>query len=117
MINGKTLSEDEFNALDEKTKQDFEARSVAIQQETIETMKKIKEIEGKATDKMNSWQNNIALFAVTIQVNELRNKYKKFPKIQTFLKDVQKDVLTNLNDFIEERFYKIFDVWEKQFSG
>ena len=77
MINGKTLSEDEFNALDEKTKQDFEARSVAIQQETIETMKKIKEIEGKAKDKMNSWQNNIALFAVTIQVNELRNKYKK----------------------------------------
>ena len=65
-------------------------------------MKKIKEMENKATDKMNSWQNNIALFAVTIQVNELRNKYKKFPKIQTFLKDVQKDVLTNLNDFIED---------------
>lgn len=102
MINGKTLSEDEFNALDEKTKQNFEARSVAIQQETIETMKKIKEIEGKATDKMNSWQNNIALFAVTIQVNELRNKYKKFTKIQTFLKEVQKDILTNLNDFIED---------------
>lgn len=102
MINGKTLSEDEFNALDEKTKQDFEARSVTIQQETIETMKKIKEIEGKATDKMNSWQNNIALFAVTIQVNELRNKYKKFTKIQTFLKEVQKDILTNLNDFIED---------------
>ena len=102
MINGKTLSEDEFNALDEKTKKDFEARSVAIQQETIDTMKKIKEMENKAADKMNSWQNNIALFAVTIQVNELRNKYKKFPKIQTFLKDVQKDVLTNLNDFIED---------------
>ena len=102
MINGKTLSEDEFNALDEKTKQDFEARSVTIQQETIETMKKIKEIEGKATDKINSWQNNIALFAVTIQVNELRNKYKKFTKIQTFLKEVQKDILTNLNDFIED---------------
>ncbi len=102
MINGKTLSEDEFNALDEKTKKDFEARSVAIQQETIDTMKKIKEMENKAADKMNSWQNNIALFAVTIQVNELRNKYKKFPKIQAFLKDVQKDVLTNLNDFIED---------------
>lgn len=102
MINGKTLSEDEFNALDEKTKKDFETRSVAIQQETIDTMKKIKEIENKASDKMNSWQNNIALFAVTIQVNELRNKYKKFIKIQTFLKEVQKDILTNLNDFIEE---------------
>lgn len=102
MIDGKTLSEDEFNALDEKTKNDFEARSVLIQQQTIDTMTKIKNMEKKALEKMNSWQNNIALFAVTIQVNELRNKYKKFAKIQEFLKNVQKDILTNLNDFIED---------------
>lgn len=102
MIDGRTLSEDEFNALDEKTKNDFEARSVLIQQQTIETMTKIKDMEKKANEKMNSWQNNIALFAVTIQVNELRNKYKKFSKVQEFLKNVQKDILTNLNEFIED---------------
>ncbi|MBQ9314005.1 MAG: AAA family ATPase [Clostridia bacterium] len=102
MIDGKTLTEDEFNALDEKTKNDFEARSVLIQQQTIDTMTKIKELEKRAAEKMDSWQNNIALFAVTIQVNELRNKYKKFAKIQDFLKNVQKDILTNLNAFIEE---------------
>lgn len=102
MIDGKTLTEDEFNRLDEKTKNDFEARSVLIQQQTIETMTKIKDLEKKAAEKMDSWQNNIALFAVTIQVNELRNKYKKFSKLQEFLKNVQKDILTNLNDFIED---------------
>ena len=102
MIDGKTLTEDEFNKLDEKTKNDFEARSILIQQQTIDTMTKIKDLEKKATEKMNSWQNNIALFAVTIQVNELRNKYKKFPKVQEFLKNVQKDILTNLNEFIED---------------
>ena len=102
MVNGKTLSEEEFNALDEETRNDFERRSVDIQKMTIETMAKIKEIERKASEKMNSWQNNIALFAVSIQINELRNKYKKFPKIQTFLKNVQKDILANLNEFIEE---------------
>lgn len=102
MVNGKTLSEEEFNDLDEETRNDFERRSVDIQKQTIETMAKIKEIERKATEKMNSWQNNIALFAVSIQINELRNKYKKFPKIQIFLKNVQKDILANLNDFIEE---------------
>ncbi len=102
MINGKTLSEDEFNALDEETKAEFEQRSVEIQKETIETMNKIKEIERKANEKMNSWQNNIALFAVSIQINEMRNKYKKIPKLQTFLKCVQNDILANLDDFIEE---------------
>ncbi len=102
MIDGKTLSEEEFNALDEATKAEFEQRSVDIQKATIETMQKIKEIERKANEKMNSWQNNIALFAVSIQINEMRNKYKKYPKIQTFLKNVQKDILAHLSDFISE---------------
>ena len=102
MINGKTLSENEFNALDEVTKNDFERRSVEIQKETIEVMSKIKELERKANERMSSWQNNIALFAVSIQINELRNKYKKFAKIQTFLRDVQKDILSNLSAFIAE---------------
>lgn len=102
MVNGKTLSEDEFNALDENTKNEFETRSIEIQKQTIETMKRIKELENKATEKMNSWQNNIALFAVTIQVNELRNKYKKYSIIQTFLKNIQNDILTNLSDFIAD---------------
>ena len=100
MINGKTLTEDEFNALDEATKSEFERRSVEIQKETIDVMSKIKELERKANEKMSSWQNNIALFAVSIQINELRNKYKRFAKIQTFLKDVQKDILSNLTEFI-----------------
>lgn len=102
MIDGKTLTEDEFNALDDATKNDFETKSVEIQKQTIETMKEIKELEKKASEKLTSWKNNIALFAVSIQVNELRNKYKKFSKIQSFLKNVQNDVLTNLNDFITD---------------
>ena len=102
MINGKTLTEDEFNALDDTTKNEFERRSVEIQKETIDVMSKIKELERKANERMSSWQNNIALFAVSIQINELRNKYKKFTKIQTFLKNVQKDILSNISEFIAE---------------
>lgn len=102
MINGKTLSEDEFDALDEKTKNDFEMRSLEIQKQTIETMKKIKDMEKKAAEKIGSWRNNIALFAVSIQVNELKATYKKFPKILEFLKHIQKDIISHLNDFISD---------------
>ena len=102
MISGKTLTEDEFNALDDATKSEFERRSVEIQKETIDVMSKIKELERKANERMSSWQNNIALFAVSIQINELRNKYKKYAKIQAFLKNVQKDILSNITEFIAE---------------
>ena len=39
MINGKVLSEDEFNRLDKATKDQFEMNSLEIQKETIEVMK------------------------------------------------------------------------------
>ena len=102
MINGKVLTEDEFNKLDKATKDQFEMNSLEIQKETIEVMKKIKELEAKAAEKIGSWQNNIALFAVSIQINELKATYKKFPIIIDFLKNIQKDILTNLNAFISD---------------
>ncbi len=84
MMNGRVLSESEFNSLDQATKDQFELNSVEIQKETIEVMKKIKELEIKAQEKIGSWQNNIAMFAVSMKLNELRNKYKKIAKIMDF---------------------------------
>lgn len=102
MINDKVLTEDEFNQLDKATKDQFEMNSLEIQKETIEVMKKIKELEAKANEKIGSWQNNIALFAVSIQVNELKATYRKFPIIIDFLKNIQKDIITNLSAFIND---------------
>ncbi len=102
MINGKVLTEKEFNELDQATKDQFEINSLEIQKETIEVMKKIKELEAKSAEKIGSWQSNIALFAVSIQVNELKATYKKFPVIVNFLKSVQNDIITNLDAFIAD---------------
>jgi len=102
MIDGKVLSEAEFNALDQATKEQFEKNSVEIQKQTIDVMKKIKELEAKAFEKLNSWQNNLALFAVSIKINELKNTYKKYPIIVDYLKNVQKDIMNNLDDFIQD---------------
>ncbi len=100
MIDGKALSEEEFNALPQETKDVFEKNSKEIQQETIEVMKKIKDMEAKAAEKIGSWQNNIALFAVSIKVNELKTKYKKYPIIQDFLKGIQNDIISNIDSFV-----------------
>ena len=100
MIDGKALSEEEFNALPQETKETFEANSKEIQKETLEVMKKIKDMEAKAAEKIGSWQNNIALFAVSIKVNELKNKYKKNQVILDFLKGIQDDIVGNVDSFI-----------------
>lgn len=102
MMNGKVLSENEFNSLDKSVKDQFELNSMEIQKETIEIMKKIKELEQKAAEKIGSWQNNIAMFAVSMKINELKNKYKKIPAIICFLKNVQNNVLENIDAFAND---------------
>ncbi len=102
MVDGKVLSENEFNSLDKATKDQFELNSIEIQKETIEVMKKIKEMEQKAAEKIGSWQNNIAMFAISMKVNELKTKYKKYPCIVDFLKNVQNDVTQNIDAFAND---------------
>ena len=102
MIDGRVLSENEFNSLDKATKDQFELNSMEIQKETIEIMKKIKELESKAAEKIGSWQNNIALFAVSMKVNELKSKYKKSTIVLEFLKNVQQDITKNILAFAQD---------------
>ncbi len=102
MIDGKVLSENEFNSLDKTTRDRFEANSIEIQKQTIEVMQKVKELEARASEKIGSWQNNIAMFAINMRCNELKNKYKKYPLIQDFLKNIQKDITQNITAFAND---------------
>lgn len=102
VIDGKTLSEQEYGDLDEKLKHEISEKSNVIQMETIEIIRKIKSVEKDAEEKVAEWENKIALFAVGMHINDLKEKYKDYEKIGTYLEKVQEDILSNLEDFREE---------------
>ena len=97
--NGKVLNEQEFNALDEKIKDEFKAKSPKIQQETHEIMKKLEILEKECGLKVQDWQANMVTYAVSKNINELKIKYKGDLKIQNFLYSVQEDVVKNAEKF------------------
>ncbi|MCX7711028.1 MAG: AAA family ATPase [Clostridia bacterium] len=102
VIEGKTLSEQEYGDLDEKVKHEINEKSNIVQMETIEIIRKIKNIEKDAEEKVSEWENKIALFAVGMHINDLKEKYKNYEKVTTYLDKVQNDILSNLDDFREE---------------
>lgn len=102
IIEGKTLSEQEYGELDEKIKHQINEKSSAIQVETIDIIRKIKNIEKDVEQKVSDWENKIALFAVGMHINDLKEKYRDFEKIIIYLERVQDDILKNLDDFREE---------------
>jgi len=102
VIEGRVITEEEYGDLDEKIKQEITERSNIVQLETIDIIRKIKNVEKEAEERVSEWENKIALFAVGMQINDMKEKYKDYKKVISYLENVQEDILKNLSDFREE---------------
>ena len=102
ILDGKTIEEEEFAKLDEKTRKQFEENSAKVQEKIIEVINQIKILEKENVKKIQEWQSNIALITINSHVNPLKAKYKKYPKISTFFEYIKKDILKNINLFIKD---------------
>ena len=103
ILNGKTIEEAEFEKLDENIKKEFEEKSGIVQEQIIEVIGKIKEIERAADKRIEEWQSNIALLTVNNHINYIKNKYKRYKKINKFLTDIKQDILKNISCFVNKQ--------------
>lgn len=102
ILNGKTIEEEEFEKLDEKTRRQFEENSIKVQEQIIEAINQIKVLEKENAKKIEEWQSNIALITINSHVNPLKAKYKKNAKIAVFFDSIKADVLKNLHLFVKD---------------
>ncbi len=100
VINGKTIEEEEFEKLDDKTKKEFEDKSSIVQQHVMEAISQIKAIQSESDKKVNEWQSNVALLTVNAHINYIKANFKRNKKINKFLDDVKKDILKNVGAFL-----------------
>ena len=104
IINGKPLSEEEFRALDEETKIEMSKSSEELQTETNDTIRKIREIEMEAEAAIKEWENQIALYAVGIHIDDLKDKYSQYPLVVEYLDKVKEDILNNIDSMVERDY-------------
>lgn len=102
MVGKKVINDEEFEQLDEEIKKKFEANAELVQAQIMQVIGQIKNIEREADKKVEEWQSNVALLTINTYVNPVRTAYKKYPKIVTFLDDMKRDILKNINYFIAE---------------
>lgn len=102
ILNGSTIEEEEFEKLDEATKKEFEDKSAIVQEQIFAAIGEIKAIEKAADKKIEEWQSNIALLTINVHINTIKTNYKRNKKINHFLDAIKKDILKNLNLFIED---------------
>lgn len=102
ILDGKALKEEEFDKLDDETKNQFEEKSAKVQEMIMDVIGRIKQIERVSDKKIDEWQSNVALLTVNVHINMLKAKYKRNKKINQFLNAVKKDVLKNVPVFLAE---------------
>ena len=102
VINGKAIEEEEFNKLDDDVRRTFEENSAVVQDQIIEAINQIKVLEKENNKKIEEWQSNIALLTINAHINPIKQKYKKYKKVTTFLDNIKTDILKNMNLFIQD---------------
>jgi predicted ATP-dependent protease len=102
VIDGKVISEEEYTELEDTLKNEISKKSEELQMQTMEIIRKVKNLEKMSEEKIDEWENKIALFAVGIHINDIKEKYTENEKISIYLEEVQMDILENLDDFRSE---------------
>lgn len=102
IIEGVTISEEEYEELDEEEKKKINERSEVLQENAIQTMKAIKEIERETIKQIDRIEYNLGLFTIGRYLDILQNKYMENEYVSEYLACLKEDILENIENFIEE---------------
>jgi lon-related putative ATP-dependent protease len=95
---GKPLGEEELKALADEKREELRQKSTALHDEMNEAIRKIRKMEKEYQEKEKKLDQDVALYVVGRHMEELLEKYKDLPQVTEYLRDVQEDMLKNIED-------------------
>ncbi|HXF49065.1 MAG TPA: AAA family ATPase [Verrucomicrobiae bacterium] len=99
MVGGKPMKDEDFAALPPAEQEALSKKQEELQEEVKRVMKKIRDLERAAQEKLSKLDQEVALFIVGGFVGDLLERYADSPAVVEYLKAVQKDVLENIDAF------------------
>ena len=102
VLKGKPVSDEEFAKLPPKVKEEIEQKRGLLESELRNAMKQVADMEKETSEELQKMNHDVAFYAIGHLVSSLTEKYKEFPDIVGYLRDVQNDILDNLPHFLKE---------------
>jgi lon-related putative ATP-dependent protease len=96
---GEPLTEEEYKALDEKTRKKIEEIGRTLQERLKDVVRIGRESEKTVKEALRKLEKEAALSAVGHLIDELKHKYKEHVKITAYLEETREDILDHLDDF------------------
>ena len=98
--NGEVLSPEAFDELPEEEKKQLIEDLNQMQQEIEDTAQDLPDWEGKQREETNTLREKFLKTAVKKPIDELHNKYKGHKQANEFLKNIQKYIVSNVDEFL-----------------
>jgi len=99
VLNGQVLTPEAYQQLDEGTRKDIEAHQEKLQSEMAETMRGIRDLEKATKHRLDEFDREIAGFAVTHLIGDVKEKYGEMEELPEYLEAVQADIVDNVEGF------------------
>ncbi|HHW56956.1 MAG TPA: AAA family ATPase [Clostridia bacterium] len=99
VIEGRQISQEEFQQLDEEVRKEIEKRAAEFEVKAMQIWKEIQFLDKQARDEIKKLDNDIGLFAVGHLIEDLKARYKENESVIRYLESVEKDILENIENF------------------
>jgi len=96
---GEPMTQEDLRHLSEEERQYLRSKSDELHERMKDTIKKIREAENEFKEKHTKLDNEIALFVVGQLMDSYEEKYRDDQQVLDHLKEVQEDILENIDDF------------------
>ncbi len=99
VLDGKPLSEEEILALPQNMKDKFAEKREKLEKDFTATMRQLIDMERQIHEALKKLNKEVALYAIGSQVQRLLEKYQANFEVESYLKEVENDILDNLVQF------------------
>lgn len=98
--NGKNMSQEEFQRLEENERENFSKNIVYLQEELQALMRKIGQLRKEMDEQINNLNRQTTKTVIEPLVRQLKNYYSDNSKVSQYLSEVENDIVDNFQDFI-----------------
>jgi lon-related putative ATP-dependent protease len=99
---GEVIEPDNYSALSEEERKQIEDKVSELQQELQRIMRQLPRLQRQAQERLRSLNQEMANLAVGGLLDDLKERYKEIPRINSYLEAVEKDVVENVRDFLPQ---------------
>jgi lon-related putative ATP-dependent protease len=96
---GEPLTEEEYEALDEKTRAKIDEIGKGLQEKLNDVVREVRESEKNVKNALSKLERDATLSAVGHFMEELKGKYEDHDRITAYLSAVTEDILEHIDDF------------------